>query len=175
MIKVSAGMGFILVLAGAACSRDATERQAQATDSAVGRSAPQPVRTDYISPRYTVPPAGVTIHAAAALPGSSYALTHVTTPNGDMIWLDSLSQGQSNPVRTVRAALPLAALAKDERLFLSSCDVNGKLDPAIVAIAVNEPNVSKFTKIREAWRIDTRTATFELIPLAGIVCEEPGG
>jgi hypothetical protein len=95
----------------------------------------------------------------------------VGTPGGDMIWFDSLASDG----RIVRAVLPLASLAKDERLFISSCDVNGKLDPAMFAIVLNQGPRSKTTRVIEAWRIDTKTAMFEMLPVAGITCEDPGG
>ena len=52
-------------------------------------------------------------------------------------------------------------------------DVRGRLDGSIVAIIVNEPNVSRFTKVREAWRADSRVRRFDLVPLEGVSCEDP--
>jgi hypothetical protein len=57
---------------------------------------------------------------------------------------------------------------------MASCDVNGKLDGRVVAIVVNEANATKFTKIRQAWRTDASGGRFDVIPVAGISCEDPG-
>lgn len=44
----------------------------------------------------------------------------------------------------------------------------------VVAIVVNEPGASRFTGIRQAWRADAGAARFDVIPVDGVVCEEPG-
>lgn len=119
---------------------------------------------------------GSVIPASSATHGADYDLSHVTTPKGDVVWLDTLgapgAKGQRS--KTVRAQLAIPPLAKDERLFMASCDANGKLDPLVVAIVVNENGATKFTKIRQAWRANISAARFDLIPLAGITCEDPG-
>ena len=74
----------------------------------------------------------------------------------------------------MRAELRLPPLAADERLMLASCDVGGRLDPFVVAIVVNEAGVSRLAKIRQAWRAEPRVGRFTIIPIAGIVCEDPG-
>jgi hypothetical protein len=181
-MRVNAHNVFAIAVAcaagAAACTRDqaAVNRGSIATDSAVGAPAPKTGLSDYLGLRYETPPAGVRIREASMLPGANYSVSHVATPKGDMIWLDSLVTSPNGPrARVIRAAIPIAKPAKDERLFIASCDVNGRLDPTIVAIAVNDTGSSKFTRIRQAWRIDTRSAAFELIPVAGITCEAPGG
>jgi hypothetical protein len=179
MVKVNAKNLSVLVLLCVACSRgDSADRGKLVTDSAVAAPVTPTVApvaakgsAEYVGTKYSAPPASITVKGGSLLPSTSYALSHVGTPSGDMIWFDSLVTGG----RIVRAAMPLPAVAKDERLFVSSCDLNGRLDPALFAIAVNQPAGTKFTKIREAWRIDTKTATFELLPIAGVTCEDPGG
>jgi hypothetical protein len=57
---------------------------------------------------------------------------------------------------------------------MASCDVDGRLDGRVVAVVVNEPNATKFTKVRQAWRVDVGNARFDVIPVAGITCEDPG-
>jgi hypothetical protein len=122
----------------------------------------------------------VTYLTGAVLPagpgGPEYELARLKTPRGEMVWFDSLSHtSRATPTRTVRAELRVPPLGRDERLFIASCDVSGKLDNRVVAIVVNEANVTTFTKIRQAWRVNAERGQFELIPLAGITCEEPGG
>jgi hypothetical protein len=178
MMKVNAKNLSIVVLLCAACSRgDSADRGKLVTDSAVANSpAPKAPSasakgpSDYVGTKYSAPPTGVTVKGGSLLPNTSYALSHVATPSGDMIWFDSVAAGE----RIVRAALPFAALLKDERLFISSCDLNGKLDPAMFAIVLNQGPRSKTTRVIEAWRINVKTATFEMLPIAGVTCEDPG-
>jgi hypothetical protein len=118
--------------------------------------------------------------AGAVLPasrgGGEFEIARVATPRGEMLWFDSLSRtSRATPTRTVRAELRVPPLGRDERLFIASCDVAGKLDPRVVAIVVNEPNATTFSKIRQAWRVNVARGEFELIPVTGITCEEPGG
>jgi hypothetical protein len=157
----------------------------RATDTAVGAtmttSPAQRAKANYVGLRYEGLPHGFAYHAGSVITpapasGGDYAFSQVGTPKGEMIWLDSLGASIRNGdrARTVRASLVIPPLAKDERLFLASCDLHGKLDPMIVAIVVNEPNASRYTKIRQAWHANVATSRFEVIPLDGVVCEEPG-
>jgi hypothetical protein len=181
---------FVAMVGGAvACSRDAPHSKSAGTrapDSAVtaGASAsPQSAlapRGTHVGNRYETMPAGVTLVSGAVLPPSrgsgEYELARVKTPRGEMVWFDSLAHGaRATPTRTVRAELRVPPLGRDERLFMASCDASGKLDARIVAIVVNEPNVTTYTKIRQAWRVNVQKGQFELIPVDGITCEEPGG
>jgi hypothetical protein len=139
-----------------------------------------PRRGAYVGNRYDSLPRGVSYVSGAVLPAGpgdpEYEVAYVETPRGEMIWFDSLAHtSRSTPSRTVRAELSVPALGRDERLFLASCDVGGKLDPRVVAIAVNEPNVTTFTKVRQAWRVNAERGEFELIPVTGVTCEETGG
>jgi hypothetical protein len=125
-------------------------------------------------------PRGVSYVSGAVLPprrgGGEYEIAHLKTPRGEMIWFDSLAHtSRPTPTRTVRAELRVPPLSRDERLFLASCNVNGKLDVRIVAIVVNEPNVTTFAKVRQAWRVNVERGEFELVPVTGITCEETGG
>jgi outer membrane protein assembly factor BamB len=136
-------------------------------------------RGGFVGNRYESLPRGVTYVSGAVLAttrgGPEYELARLQTPRGEMIWFDSLSHtSRATPTRVVRAELKVPPLSRDERVFLASCDVSGKLDDHVVAIVVNEPNVTKFTKIRQAWRVNVERGQFELIPVAGITCEEPG-
>jgi hypothetical protein len=136
--------------------------------------------TFYAGLHYTTLPTRLTNEGGAVLPRTKglegdFAFVHVKTPRGDMIWLDSLdskSKGKT-PTRVVRAELLIPPLANDERLFMASCDAATKFDPRIVAIVVNEPKVTKFTQIRQAWRANNVSGRFDVIPIAGVTCEEP--
>ena len=172
------------------CSRDAprtARRGAHAVDSSavpggasIATQPPVGARGSFVGNRYESLPKGVTLVSGAVLPASratgEYELARVKTARGEMIWFDSLAHtSRATPARTVRAELRVPPLSRDERLFMASCDVAGKLDPRVVAIVVNEPSVTTFSKIRQAWRVNAGTGHFELIPVAGITCEEPGG
>ena len=106
---------------------------------------------------------------------AEYSISHVRAKGVDMLWLDSIVPGRKqNPEKVVIAELRIPPLARDERLFMASCDVNGQLAPRLVAIVVNEEGVSKYTKVRQAWRADAVHGRFDVIPVAGISCEDPG-
>jgi hypothetical protein len=178
-----------VVVAAMGCSREkrAPARSSRPTDSATALTPPSAapgspiaVRGAFVGNRYESLPRGVTLLSGAVLPvsrgGGEYELARLKTPRGEMIWFDSLSHSRrATPTRTVRAELRVPPLGRDERLLMASCDVSGVLDPRVVAIVVNEPNATKFTRIRQAWRVNAARGQFELIPVAGITCEEPGG
>jgi hypothetical protein len=122
-------------------------------------------------------PAGITEQGGAVIRigKSEYAVSHVRSRDADMLWLDSIVAGTSQPPeKIVRAELRIPPLERDERMFIASCDVNGRLDSRIVAIVVEEPGASKFTKIRQAWRADPHRGRFDVIPVTGVTCEDPG-
>jgi hypothetical protein len=169
--------------AAAACAKDVphtTPTQDSTTAAGGGQGAdlpraPAPNGSSYVGTTYSTPPNGVKSVGGATLSSGSdvrgnYAFNHVATPRGEMIWLDTIGATS----RVVLAELPLPPLANDERLFIGSCDVAGRLDPRTIAIVVNQPGVTRFTEIRQAWRVDLRAARFDLIPVAGVVCEDPG-
>lgn len=116
-------------------------------------------------------PRGFQLEGGATVPKTDYVFRRVMTPRGDAVWLDSMHRDGS---RTRLAELALPPLAADERVMLASCDANGRLDPLLVAIVVNEANVTRFTKVRQAWRANPKAQRFEIAPLAGIACEDPG-
>lgn len=172
-----------------ACSR--TERQVPQdtarADAATNVNAAAPKATtasksSYVGLQYDSLPSDVTYKDGSVIPPSArthnaeYDVAHVVTPRGEMVWLDTLGAqlGKGLRAKIVRAELTIPPLANDERLFLTSCDANGKLDPSVVALVVNEPGVTKFTKIRQAWRANIAGARFDLIPVTGITCEDPG-
>ena len=172
---------FTLVLAGAACndySPEDNSHNIRRRDSgiAVHASTPQDFvhATSYIGMRYASLPSGFAYRAGSVIPrtdaSARYALSQVETPRGAMLWLETL-EGRE---RVVRAELRVPPLAADERLLIGSCDLNEKLDPRIAAIVVADSGAARLTKIRQAWRADLSAGRFELLPVAGIVCEEPG-
>lgn len=181
----------VAVATVAACSGDTIRtsrsdgRPSDAPGAAGGASSPQgsPIapRGAYVGNRYEALPRGVTYVSGAVLPtgrggGGEFELARVRTERGEMVWFDSLSRSsRPTPTRFVRAELRIPPLGRDEQLQLGSCDVSGKLDPRVVAIVVSEPNATKFTQVRQAWRVNVVRGQFELIPVSGITCEEPGG
>jgi hypothetical protein len=152
---------------------------AAAPAGATGAMATQP---NYVGLQYDSLPKGFTYRGGSFIPAgpatrnAEYDLSHVVTPSGDMVWLDTLGGpvGKGLRAKIVRAELMIPQLANDERLFMASCDVAGRLDPLVVALVVNEPNVTKFTKIRQAWRVNIPAARFDIVPVAGVTCEDPG-
>jgi len=62
---------------------------------------------------------------------------------------------------------------------MSSCSTDGKLDPRVVAIVVTSQSATvdstrQLTAIRQAWRANGASGQFDVIPVTGIVCDEPG-
>lgn len=181
-MKMSAKNLLVVALGIVACSRDAARKEAASDVAAAGatpasQSAPAVASGRYIGLRHGSLPDGVASLGGALvrIDRAEYAFTHVRTPAGDMVWLDSIASGDSQtPVKIVRAELRVPPLARDERLLMASCDAGGQLDGRVVAIVVNETGVTKFTKVRQAWRADARGGRFDVIPVAGISCEDPG-
>ena len=168
----------------AGCDRQDARSTAR-VDTAVGLRRPAPAgstTTNYVGLQYDVLPEDFHFEGGAVLPPSvgglagTYDFEHVSTPRGDMIWLDTLGPATSRglPNRIVRAELRIPPLSADERLFMGSCDAGGKVDPGIVAIAVSAANASRSDKVRQAWRANPGAARFELVPVKDISCEEPG-
>jgi len=153
-----------------ACSRESS-RGEHATDSAASSRPATNKRSGAADSGGESLPPGVKLEAGATIPNTDYVFRRVATSRGDAIWLDSMGRDRT---RTRRAELALPPLAADERVMLASCDVNGRLDPFVIAVVVNETNVSRFTKIRQAWRANSAERTFDMVPVAGIVCEDPG-
>ena len=97
-----------------------------------------------------------------------------------MLWFDSIVavSPRGRPSRVVRAELKVPPLAADERLVMSSCDVDGTLDPRVVAIVIIGPGPAALYRapatIRQAWRADATAGQFEVIPVTGIACERAG-
>jgi hypothetical protein len=187
--QVKTTIRLLTVFALAGCSRDTRQpatRDSARSDSAATRpsasSASSNEKPDYIGLQYDSLPKDFTYRDGSLIPPSAathnaeYDLSHVMTPSGEMIWLDTLGApvGKGLRAKIVRAELTIPQLANDERLFMASCDSNGKLDPLVVAIVVNQPGATKFTSIRQAWRVNIPAARFDVIPVAGISCEEPG-
>jgi hypothetical protein len=166
-----------------ACTRDA-DHAPRAVDTpapsehanADAAPAGAPNGATYVGLRHGDLPDGVTLLGGSVIPSrdgtpSLLSFTHVSTPRGDMIWLDSATSSGRNPTKVVTAELIIPPVARDERLFMASCDVRGAYDARIIAIAIDEPRVVRYTKIRQAWRAFGRR--FEILPVAGVSCEDP--
>jgi hypothetical protein len=161
----------------AACSGESS-RSERATDTAI--SASPSARGGTSSSRNGAVrgeslPRGMKLEGGATIPHTDYVFRRVSTPRGDSLWLDSMSTNTRGAVTRIRRAqIAVPPLAADERMMLASCDVNGRLDPFVVAIVVSEANATRFAKVRQAWRANPKTRAFDIVPVAGIVCEDPG-
>jgi hypothetical protein len=158
-----------------------TAARASGSSQTISTSPERRAAANYTGLRYESLPRGFALHGGSVLPatnGADYDFVHVKTPRGDMIWLDSLGRATgaagATRAKVVRAALPIPPLARDERLVMASCDVRGKLDPRVVAIVVDDANATRFTQVRQAWRVDFGAHRFDVLPVEGIVCEDPG-
>lgn len=180
-----ATIGVLVACSSERSAGDGRERAAADTTGQPpnnGQPARGATRRSYVGLQYDSLPGDFTFEGGAVVPPTAapghaeYDFSYVRTPRGDMIWLDTLSvpAGHGLRARIVRGTLVIPALGPDERLVMASCDVQGRFDPRVVAIVVNEPGVSRFTKIRQAWRVDLPSGRFDVIPVTGVVCEEPG-
>jgi hypothetical protein len=152
------------------CSGESA-RTVRSTDTAIAASRAAAHSSASESVRGASLPRGFKLEGGATVPNTDYVFRRVMTPRGDALWLDSMHR---DGTRTRRGELSLPPLAADERVMLASCDVDGRLDPLLVAIVVNEANVTRFTKVRQVWRANPKAQRFDIVPLAGIECEDPG-
>jgi len=136
----------------------------------------------YVGIRYDSLPTTFTFVSGSLIaPGggssaAAFDLDHVRTPRGEMVWLDSIVavSPRGRPTRVVRAELKVPPLAADERLVMATCEVDGRLDPHVVAIVVSAPAETHYAPIRQAWRANALSRQFEVIPVTGIVCDQAG-
>jgi hypothetical protein len=186
-----------LVAIVTACSKDAPKSTAR-TDTAVAVTGATPAAVSptsatpanaagappaYVGLHYDPLPAGISYEGGSVLFGKdgkpgSFVLSQVMTPKGHYMWLDSIIPVAGQGVlrtRVVVAELNIPAVAGDEQLFIGSCDVGGKLDGSVVAVAEHKRGQKMHKVIRRAWRADVATKSFVVIPGTGITCELPGG
>jgi hypothetical protein len=172
-MKVSAVnlLAAAIVVAASAC----TGEKSRGPDTA----AAKPAVTSYVGYGYDPVPEGVSLVSASEIvepdgKPTHFVLTHVITPLGNTMWLDSLlpSDGQVRR-RIVRAEL-LVNVERGNRLIISTCDVNKKLDPAVVAMVRDSADANgKYSAIVHAWRANPREAKFDTLAGTDVVCDEP--
>ena len=179
----------VIVIAAAACSGEGGRGGAGASGDSGANAAGNVVSdaafasaSSYVGIRYDSLPAAFTFVSGALLPKSAGAMSgafdldRIRTPRGDMVWLDSIIRvpGRPRPSRIVRAELKVPPLAADERLAISSCEINAAADPRVVAIIVVNQDAKSTTTVRQAWRANLKSGEFDVIPVTGIACEDPG-
>lgn len=178
----------LVTIAFVACSKDAARRAANESASSIDTAAvaqtpaqpPASARAASLAGlAYSALPPGVSFVSGAVIPASAGAATfdlaHVKTPNGDRLLLQTAGPKVSGAAsHLVVADLALPPMGPNEQLVMASCDVNGTLDPRVVAIVTIEPGTARFKKVRQAWRADPDAKRFAIVPVDGVVCEEPG-
>lgn len=178
-----------VVVAAAACSGEGGRSGAGASGDS-GANAAGNVMSDaafasassYVGIRYDSLPPAFTLVSGALLPKSAGAMSgafdldRIRTPRGDMVWLDSVIRvpGRPRPSRIVRAELMVPPLAADERLVMSSCQISESIDPRVVAIIVVTQDSTHTTSVRQAWRANLKSGEFDVIPVTGMACANPG-
>jgi hypothetical protein len=170
----------------AAAATSASTKARAASDSAknaaLGGMASPLEAPVYVGTRYDPLPPGISYEGGAVLMGangkpSAFALTHVLTPRGNYMWLDSILPGDGQSQlrkRIVRGEMRLRPAATNEVLLIGSCEVHGNLDASVVGFAEREFNKKRLAKIHEAWRANPATGRFEVLPPKDVVCEDPG-
>ncbi len=180
----SLALGALFVI-GTGCTKDAARESANKsatsvdTAAAVQSSSPSaPRNASLVGLAYTSLPPGMTLVSGAVIPTSgaqTFDVAHVATPAGDRLLLESAGPKIAGAAsHLIVADLALPPMSANERLVMASCDVNGKLDPRVMAVVEILPDRAQFTRVRQAWRADLDGKRFEIIPVDGIVCEEPG-
>ena len=178
----------LVTTAFVACAKDAAREAATKSsasiDTAAAAQAPTSPPTStgpasLVGLAYSTPPTGVTFVSGAVIPTNAGAptfdLAHVKTPNGDRLLLQTAGPKISGAAsHLVVADLALPPMGPNEHLVMASCDVNGKLDPRVVAIVMIEPDTARFRKVCQAWRANPDAKRFDIVPVDGVVCEEPG-
>ena len=170
----------------AACSSDDGGRRSRDSAASAAGIVVSPAEFSsakkYLGIRYDSLPPTFTFVSGSLIPNApgansvGFDLDLVRTPRGEMVWLDSIVavSARGRPSRIVRAELKVPPLARDERLVMSTCNVDGRLDPRVVAIVVVQPGEMQYASIRQAWRADASSGKFEVIPVTGVVCEPAG-
>jgi hypothetical protein len=184
MRRAALTSGIALIAGVVSCTGEDQRSGARADTAVAARRATHAATpaNDYVGLQYDVLPDGFHFEGGAVIPPStgglagSFDFAHVNTPRGDMIWLDTLGPATTRglPNRIVRAELRIPPIANDERLYLGSCEVEGKIDARVVAIAVSAAKDRQSTRVRQAWRANPVAARFDVIPVTGASCEEPG-
>jgi hypothetical protein len=179
LAAIAVGCSFIL----AACGGDSLRGTNARSDEAAARSAADTATagasaSSTANMRYDTLPArgrfvgGSVLMQPTGAP-SSFVFSQVQTSRGDVLRLDSVVSGAPpDRSRIIRAELAVPPLAPDERLLIGSCDIGGRLDPALVAIVVADAGAARYTRIRQAWRVRPAEGRFEVVPVRGITCEE---
>jgi hypothetical protein len=178
------GATLLAMVAGCSEQKRRANDAKNATADAASTMAQARKDSTYVGARYDPLPPGVSYEGGAVILGkngkpSSFVLSHVVTPRGRYIWLDSIipdgTRGGVLRSRVVRAELYLPAVGFGERLFIGSCDIKGKSDPSVVAVGENRQIDGKYTKIYRAWRGDTASGKF-VVQLASDItsCEMTG-
>jgi len=159
----------IAVLVVAACSGDAN----RAADSA------KPVSKSYVGYGYDPLPPGVTLVGGSAIVGADgkpthFSLDHVLTPLGNTMWLDSLLPSDGTQRRRIVRAELVIPVPSLTRLIVSTCDVDGKLDPSVVALVRDSAGTDgKYSRVFNAWRGNPVRAQFDTVKPNSVICEEP--
>jgi len=94
-----------------------------------------------------------------------YGLSLVTDGQSKMLWLEKISRYDENstPIWEVKDVLVLSVLEAGLTLLPDGCFLNGSPDSEIFVAGRNEVVVL-------AWRADTTSEKFEVIPVDGITC-----
>src|SRR3954470_9578771 len=157
-------------LGAVACSRESSSRrQGDSATAATTPASAKPMVKSYVGYGYDPVPDGVSLVSASEImtpdgKPTHFVLTHVLTPRGNTMWLDSLlpSDGQVRR-RIVRAEQPVD-VENGNRLIISTCDVHKKLDPSVVAIVRDSTDIQgKYPAVVRAWRANPAEAKFDTI------------
>jgi hypothetical protein len=138
------------------------------------QEVPEPdLPANYVGQHYRDLPKGLHVQRAwMMLDSEDYALQEVIREdNSHMLWLEKLiCRDQSGgPYWEIRAVLTFS-LQENEGLA-GLCYVDEKLNPEIIAVGVPlDDSWYPPITIRQAWRINRETESFDVLPVEGIEC-----
>lgn len=136
------------------------------TAAPAGTSDPEQFRK-YIGSTYPPLPAGLSEGFSMLIQdGEDYGLMLVIDGADKMLWLQRITQYDSNgnPSWEVKDVLDLSNVEPGLILSPDGCFLNGTPDSEILV-------VSKNGTIQSAWRANTASGAFEIIPPDGIECD----
>lgn len=165
-------IGIIILLSTACGSLNSTPTPEEMPEPNVTSEPKDPEKfSKYMGLRFPPLPAGLSEGFSMIIQDSDdYALSLVSDADGKMLWFSKLTQHDSNgnAVWEVRDILDLSNFERDVILIPDGCQRNGEVDSEIFV-------VSKNGKTLMAWRANTASNLFEVIPTNGIECHSDKG
>lgn len=140
--------------------------------TAVAATALAPQKfSHYIGFRYPPLPVGLTEGISMLIQDAEdYSLFLLSEGENQMLWLSKMTHrdANGNPYWEVKDVLDLTDFQAGDVLLPDGCSLNGVPDNEILVAGRNGVMIS-------AWRANTKSSVFEVIPINGIECRSDKG